>query len=408
MKINLHKFFFEIYSFLFIFVMINREFLLFGLDLRYILLVLSVILLFLYGTSKNKNITIQNGKKNNNTIYIFLYLLLLWSLFSNISWLWNGLDRFFLQTLNHCILIANNLLAIIIFKKFQNYIDEYKLKKYVLFSCIVLVTSFVFVGMGYSLSQISGSDSRAISKTIVGSIEHKNLYGGDFRLAGYAEDANYASLFLTVGLITSIQTKCKKSIKALLCLIFTIAFGFSCSKTMLISFIIGLIYIFSYDAFKRKNIHNIINVLFIFIIIVSIIILPNLSLFSSKVTMSTRFKMWNLARDLFFKSPLIGNGLSSFKSYINSIYNGWYVQPHSTYWQLLSETGLIGFLIFIFLMIKCLNNDTLTKCNRYLLFIFFIFIINFETVQLQIFVYIIYILSIIDKKNVNGNMDRSG
>ena len=53
-------------------------------------------------------------------------------------------------------------------------------------------------------------------------------------------------------------------------------------------------------------------------------------------------------------------------------------------------------MIFINTMLKCLNNENLSKYNRYFVCIFFIFIMNFETIQLQIIVYIIYILSLFD------------
>ena len=98
--------------------------------------------------------------------------------------------------------------------------------------------------MGYSLSQISGSNTRSMVQASEKAAEHKNIYGGNFRIAGYAEDPNYASLFLVLGIITSIQVKWRKFIKIFLTIIFSIAFGFSCSKTILLSFFIGLIYLF--------------------------------------------------------------------------------------------------------------------------------------------------------------------
>lgn len=403
MKINLNKNLFNLYSFLFIYTMINREFLLLGMDLRYVVLILGIFLVLISFITRNKlDLKIEITKNNSiDRIYKLLILLFIWSLFSNISWIWNGLEKFPKEIINQNILIFNNLLSIIVFKKFKKYIDEEKIKKMVIFSCAILVVSFILTGMGYSLSQISGSNVRSMVKASVGATEHKNIFGGNFRIAGYAEDPNYASIFLVLGAITALQLNCKKKLRYMFFLIFLIAFGFSCSKTILISFILGMLYLFCIRTFKKRCFSKFVNIVFTIGIAILVIILPISGLLSTHTTMTTRFKMWNMAKVLFLNSPLIGNGINSFKSYINAQYNGlWYVQPHSTYWQLLSETGMIGFIIFIKLMINCLNNSELSKYNKYLLFIFFIFIINFETIQLQIFVYIILVLNLFSEKKL--------
>lgn len=398
MKLNLYKILFELYSFLFIYTMINREFLFFGIDLRFIILIIGIILLFFALVTKNKS-----NKKLPicaNKIYKVLFILFFWSLLSNISWLWNGLEKFPKEIINQNILILNNFFAVIIFKKYYYCLEEERIKKNVIFSCIVLVISIVLTGLGLSLSQISGSDARSIVHASISAAEHKNIFGGNFRLAGYAEDPNYASIFLVLGSITSLQLYCKNRTKYFLCALFLLAFCFSCSKTILLSFFLGIIYLIFIYFFRRKGFPKILNLLFSIFIISLIIFLPVSRLLSTHTTMATRFKMWNMAKELFLSSPIIGNGINAFKSYINSNYNGlWYVQCHSTYWQLLSETGLVGFLIFINLMVKCLNNYNLTKYNKYLLFIFFVFIINFETIQLQVFVYIIFIISLFGRNN---------
>lgn len=394
MTINLNKKMFGIYSFLFIYTMINREFLLLGLDLRFVILVLGVLLIFFGKVEKTKDFSEENKR---DKIFGCLFALFIWSLISNISWIWNDLDFFSNQILNQNILIFNNLVALIVYKKYRKYIEEEKIKKQIIFACLILVVSFIFTGMGYSLSQISGSNTRSMVQASEKAAEHKNIYGGNFRIAGYAEDPNYASLFLVLGIITSIQVKWRKFIKIFLTIIFSIAFGFSCSKTILLSFFIGLIYLFIINLIKNKDYSNVINYLFVIVVITAAIILPSSGLLTTHSTMTTRFKMWNMAKEMFFDSPIIGNGINSFKSYINNEYAGtWYVQPHSTYWQLLAETGIVGLMIFINTMLKCLNNENLSKYNRYFVCIFFIFIMNFETIQLQIIVYIIYILSLFD------------
>ena len=64
MKININKTIFNLYSFLFIYTMINREFLFFGLDLRYIVLILGILLLFF------KALNLIKKKKKKKILFI--------------------------------------------------------------------------------------------------------------------------------------------------------------------------------------------------------------------------------------------------------------------------------------------------------------------------------------------------
>ena len=68
----------------------------------------------------------------------------------------------------------------------------------------------------------------------------------------------------------------------------------------------------------------------------------------------TRFKMWALALDLFRKHPVMGIGWGGYKQvYAVELYQDWqsagakYLNSHNTYLQLLCETGVVGFLIYI-------------------------------------------------------------
>ena len=68
----------------------------------------------------------------------------------------------------------------------------------------------------------------------------------------------------------------------------------------------------------------------------------------------TRFKMWGLALDLFIKHPVMGIGWGGYKqAYAVELYQDWqslgakYLNAHNTYLQLLCETGVTGFLIYM-------------------------------------------------------------
>lgn len=88
----------------------------------------------------------------------------------------------------------------------------------------------------------------------------------------------------------------------------------------------------------------------------------------------------DLAKSIFKESPIIGAGLRSFSHALNS---NSYVYCHNNYWQILSEFGIIGFIIYyslyIISMVKLFINYYKTKNKLSLLFlIFFVLLMIFE------------------------------
>jgi O-antigen ligase len=61
-----------------------------------------------------------------------------------------------------------------------------------------------------------------------------------------------------------------------------------------------------------------------------------------------RYYLWNVALDMWLKSPLLGNGLTSFYSRYNSA-------AHNTYLQILAEGGIVGFGIFISIILQSIK-----------------------------------------------------
>ena len=401
-QINIFKFLFNIYIFIFIFTMINREFLLFGIDLRYILIIIGLVIIFLNILKFIKN-NIKKEKLHDKQFKL-LFFLYIWCIISNISWLWNDLDINTGKMFNQNILLINNIISLLVFYLNKEYINYKKMRKYIIFSCLVLIISFILVGFwGLELYQISGSKGvRAITYATEIASDHKNLFGGNFRLAGYAEDANYASIFFIIGIVSicEINFRNHKFIKWILILIFLLGYAFSGSKTILLSLIIGILYLIIKNIFKNKSVFKIINISIILLLGIIISIIPNINL-TSKITMTVRFMMWHLAGELFLKSPIIGNGIDSFKSLINMNYNyTWYVQCHSTYWQLLAETGIIGYSIFLIIIYNTLSKK-MDKYANFMTLIYFIFAVNFETLQLQFVIYILYLIGLEKGDEIN-------
>lgn len=386
---------FNLYLFLFIFTMINREFLFLGMDLRMVNLALGILLIFMKLIQKEE---IKKESKNydRNAKYIFAFFM--WSFVSNISWFWNGLEMQVSPFIGQIILLVNNFFALIVFYQYKEWMEADKINKLIVFSCMVLAISFALVAAGYELKDISGSDVRSMMVASENAPDHKNLFGGNYRLAGYAEDPNYASIFFVIGILATMQLKKNKLYKATFGIIFAICLGYACSKTILLSCIAVMFYLVAMKIIKETNLKKLINGLLLTIVLSVCIIVPKLSSFVTLSTMETRFEMWNMASDMFVKSPLIGNGITSFKSYINEQYNGqWYVQAHNTYWQTIAETGIVGMILLLIILYNLLEKEK----NNYSIFLtvlYILFAINFETIQLQVFVYIICMIQIMKER----------
>lgn len=391
-KINLINLIFNIYLFLFIFTMIDREFLFLGLDLRMLNLMLGVILIFIKLIRKDEQSKNDFSTYDRNAKIIFAFFV--WIFISNISWFWNGLDINFNKFAGQIILIINNFFAIVVFYQYKDKINQDKVNKMVVFSCMILAVSFAFVAAGYELKDISGSDVRSKLVASKQAPDHKNIFGGNYRLAGYAEDPNYASIFFVIGAVSVIQLKMKKTYKVVFGSIFAICLGFACSKTILLSCIVAIAYLIVSKYIQKRSFKQLINASIIVSVLIVSIVFPRIQSFSMLSTMETRFKMWNMASDMFMQSPIIGNGINSFKSYINEQNNGrWYVQVHSTYWQTIAETGIIGICFLSIILYNLLNKEN-GRGTLFLTLLYILFAINFETIQLQLFVYIICVIQI--------------
>ena len=340
----------------------------------------------------------QSKPKQKDPVFVGLVLFFLWSLISNVSWMWNELDIQPEELINQNILLLNNLVAVFAYRASRNLISRKTILWQIIFSCLVLVLSFVLTGSGLKLEDISGSKVRSMS---IGTrtVEQRNLYGGNYRIAGYAEDANYASIILATGILAVIQLKrLAKVWKAGLIAIFAAALGFACSKTILISLALGLVlYIIMKLVGAKKWTKNRLNNVFMAALIALAVFLPKTGALKSLPTISTRYRLWSIAEETFERSPVIGNGVGSARSAINMKYHhDWYVQPHSTYWQILAEFGLMGIVLFAVLGSKSLNNSKLSPVNHFAIMMLLIFGLMCETIQLQIFVVIMYVLPLLD------------
>ena len=115
------------------------------------------------------------------------------------------------------------------------------------------------------------------------------------------------------------------------------------------------------------------------------------------MTLTTRFAMWEGAQELFIKSPLIGSGITSFRTFFEISHSNWYVQCHSTFWQVLSETGLIGLFFYSNTLINALDKkEKLT--SYFLVIVFIIWSMTYETIALPLSTFALYIFELENEK----------
>ena len=393
----------NIYMILFIFSMVNKEFLPCGLDLRLIELPLGVLMIIIYLINSKFVIKVDKEDEIGNKLIVFYILAFALS----ISWFWNGLKMNEQRFINELILLSNVFIACIVIYFYKNKLQGDFINKIVIWSCIVLSISMILVYKGVPFEDIMGADDVQYMYNGSEEAHNKNLYGDDFRVAGYASDPNYATLLLLIGLISIARLKKQnKILKIIISIYFILCMGLSFSKTIISASIFLGIYIFIINVLKvNGNKLKVFNRVFLSVIMSVIIIIPfiadKISFFPT--TLTTRFTMWQCAGKLFLNSPIIGNGLTSFRSYF-AIKN-WYVQAHSTYWQILSELGIIGMILYLKILLDAMDKSINNKFTYFLVLVYVVWISTCETIALPFSIFIIYILNLdIKKKCVSSRI----
>lgn len=389
-KKQISKILFHSYLLLFIFTMINREFLFLGLDLRFPTLILGCILII---------ISLFKQKQKNSTedkSFTPLFIVYSYAIISSIFWLFNGLTANYRDLVNELIILSFILIFIIVVHNYRNILNLKFLSLAVIGSCVFLFASMILVSIGIDLSGPFGSSNVPFSAVGIG---HINMFGEQIRIAGFASDANYASLAMMIGIVFALKTNYKKIVKTFFVFMFSLGLGLSFSKTIIFS-LVALIPIIIIIKLKPKTQKYFAALLTIGIFAITFVspLIPNIRAFLPD-TLSTRIAMWQSANDLFWKSPLLGSGITSFKSFF--AINNWYVHPHSTYWQILSELGILIFIVFYSTIYKTLKRTD--SLSFLLLATTAIWISTCASFELQMVVFIIYFSAI----RTNNHLDKN-
>ena len=369
-----------------VFNAINREFRPFGIDLRYILFLAGIILII-----KKYNNILPTFKKSDKITRRVIELILYALITLIFTYITNTKTN--AETFNLLILYSYNLIIIIVFVLYRKNINKYTIVNSILFSVIILSISMFSVLIFKKLSNVFGG-------RYGGYVPQRNFLGFNMRIGGYAEDPNYSSFFLVASIALLYLSDFKKIYKMAMILLLIPFFLLSASKTILVGIIVTILYVLirSY-LFKRNRSFWIYSFNFLFVFILPVIIILFVKLngfrffpFLNPSTMSARYHMWNYAIRLFQDRPIFGAGLGQFRIFYEQI-GYWYVQAHSSLFQVISELGIVGTTLYLLIFWHGLKDHSLLR--NLIIMLFFIFGLTSELLYQSFFpVFVLFLIPI--------------
>ena len=370
--------------YLFIFLSINREAALFDFDPRYALVGMMVIafMFSLHDAPRKRNARIAGEEK----LLIVYYALILLSSFSLVK---TTLPIDYGMLGNVAILHFVNAFMFVLIILNKEAIKPSSVSKAICIAGIVLGISQILVYCGVDIGAfLQSADTRTMAVDR-GAGEHINLFGQHFRVSGFAEDPNYACFFNVLCAAVALHVRrSHKMLAAVTVAMSALGIAFSWSRTVVFGSIAVAVFVaFAYSVPKIRK-----NILAIFPCIVALmaLLLPILKL-TSLQTMDTRYTLWTNAYHLFLESPVIGSGLTSFRSYNSLMQLGWYVHPHSSYWETMSEFGIIAFVVLVAIFVLAMQR-TKTPFASFLVAAFALFSVNFDCTYLQMSIVVLVLV----------------
>lgn len=373
----------RVFAFIYLFSAVNREFLLFGIDLRYVNMCLGIMLILWAGIvralNRDERIPLSAGGKLMLLFYACVVV-------SNLGWQFS--DVYFNEQLYWNLIILNgyNLVAFLVFALWMNQLDKKFVLGSLLVACFVLSISVFAAYAGVELPAFFISDSVRISST-GGSF--RNLFGQEIRAAGFAEDANYATLSFIAGAVSAHLfwrngVLWKYSFLGLMAVGVALAF----SRTIIIGSMVAFAVVLASRYFRSQVFFGAVVMGVSLSAVVALTLMQPDGLID---TLQTRLTLWGMAAQLFQDYPILGGGVGSARCFISMQYGlSWFVQCHSTWWQCLSECGLASTFVLGMLFLR--NMSAGSKSMRFLVIVFFAMSLTFEVVYLQWFVVILFLV----------------
>lgn len=379
--IKLESFYFEhVYGFLFVFTSICRQFLFAKvLDLRYLTLFLGIFLILRYFLHTGQFTKIVIKKCDIGLILYYIFAVV-----SNLKWFSNRLtfnEEGFKKLL---VLMLFNVCGILTFGLCLNFYNNYLVWRWIHFSCIVLSVSMIAAYLGVDMVAIWGTGRKGANLISESTNLTRNILGQNIRAAGYAEDPNYATLFMLLGIISTFVI-CKNVFhKIVSTSLFLLGIILANSNTVIISILVATIVVFIIYRVNRSEKPIILGLFFTLMILV--FFLPYFRIGDSLTTLHSRYDMWNNAMALFLMNPLLGNGWTAFRSF-----HTWYVHCHNTYWEILCENGIFALFFYLSYYYRTIIQSEIAL-NKYILIVYFIFCMMFDMSYMQIGIVLIYLL----------------
>lgn len=375
--------FVRIFAFIYLFTAVNREFLLFGVDLRYFNVCLGVVLVCWACVTRALCEAERKRLGVDEKLMLAFYACVA---LSNVGWLFG--DTYFNEQLfwNLVVLNGYNLIAFLVFALWIKHLSERFVLRVLLIACFVLALSVFVVYAGGELPTVFISDSVRVSNS---GESFKNLFGQNIRVAGFAEDANYATLSFLVGVVAAhLLWRNKRPWKYAYAGLMACGMALAFSRTIIVGSI-GAYMIVLISRSPKSRI--LVSAVVMGVSLVAVVALAFVQPTGLMDTLQTRITLWGMAAQLFSDHPLLGGGLSSVRCFISMHYGlSWFVHCHSTWWQCLSECGLVATAVLGALFFRRMSGGT--KSVRFLAIVFFFFSLTFEVVYLQWFVVALFLI----------------
>lgn len=353
---------FYLYFYTLVFSIINRSFTPFDIDLRYIIIPLGILAIFVLFLDKKGNIRYPTGQVNLAVLLLYMFV---------IQSFWNIKVQIIEYEVYENVIILNlyNMFNVIVISLYYREINLdlfYKAIKIALtFLGISIILTLVGVDLPYnSYYSLSGA-SEAIEFV---------------RYCGYGTDPNYVSLFFASFIFIAydcIYEKKKLYLITIICMFFLIL---SRSSTV----IIVTLFCFFVRVIYKKILGNNPRLFILSMLIVllgMVFIFFELRAFEDSVSLAIRYGLWERAYNHFVENPWLGNGITSVRCFSFLSESNWFVQVHSTLFQLLCEHGLIALLVYFYIFYRLLYGALGMK-TFYAILIYFVWSFSYETMYL--------------------------
>ncbi len=100
--------------------------------------------------------------------------------------------------------------------------------------------------------------------------------------------------------------------------------------------------------------------------------------FNNDPAIGARLSAYKISLERFEKHPVIGLGFGGFRSYYNGDFSLWIKYPHNLFLEVLVETGLIGFTLFLFLLFIMFKSIYNISFEAFFYFVFALWLAMFS------------------------------